>query len=390
MTVIAAGARTGIGRFMGTLKSHSATDLGGIAIAGALKNAGISGDDVDYVIMGHVLQAGAGQNSARQAALKGGIPMSVPSITINKLCLSGINAIALAAQMIKAGEANIVIAGGMESMSNAPHLMIGSREGVKYGDWTMKDSLAFDGLFCAIDNLGMGESTEKYTAQTNITRQAQDEFSAMSHAKAAAGLSTGIFEGEIVPINIPQRKGDPIVFATDEGVRADTTAETLAGLRPAFAKDGLITAGSSSQISDGAAAVVVMSEAKAQELGIDFLAKIGAHGMVAGPNASLLNQPSQAILAACAKEGIAATDLDVLEINEAFASVALASIDELGVDADRVNLHGGAVALGHPIGMSGARIVLHLALELKRMGGGIGAAALCGGGGQGDALILKA
>lgn len=390
MTVIAAGARTGIGRFMGTLKSHSATDLGGIAIAGALQNAGISGDDVDYVIMGHVLQAGAGQNSARQAALKGGIPMSVPSITINKLCLSGINAIALAAQMIKAGEADIVVAGGMESMSNAPHLMIGSREGVKYDDWTMKDSLAFDGLFCAIDNLGMGESTEKYTAQTNITRQAQDEFSAMSHAKAAAGLSTGIFDSEIVPINIPQRKGDPIVFATDEGVRADTTAETLAGLRPAFAKDGLITAGSSSQISDGAAAVIVMSEAKAKELGIDYLAKIGAHGMVAGPNASLLNQPSQAILAACAKEGIAATELDVLEINEAFASVALASIEELGVDADKVNLHGGAVALGHPIGMSGARIVLHLALELKRLGGGIGAAALCGGGGQGDALILKA
>lgn len=390
MTVIAAGARTGIGRFMGSLKQHSATDLGGIAIAGALKNAGISGSDVDYVIMGHVLQAGAGQNSARQAALKGGIPMNVPSITINKLCLSGINAIALASQMIKAGEAEIVVAGGMESMSNAPHLMIGSREGVKYGDWTMKDSLAFDGLFCAIDNLGMGESTEKYTAEKGIDRKAQDEFSAQSHAKAATALQTGIFENEIVPVEIPQRKGDPILFATDEGVREDTTAETLAGLRPAFAKDGVITAGSSSQISDGAAVVVVMSEAKAKELGIDFLARIGAHGMVAGPNASLLNQPSQAILAACAKEGIKPTDLDALEINEAFASVALASIDELGVSAGKVNLHGGAIALGHPIGMSGARIVLHLALELKRQGGGVGAAALCGGGGQGDALILKA
>lgn len=390
MAVIAAGARTGIGRFMGSLKGHSATDLGGIAIAGALANAGISGDDVDYVIMGHVLQAGAGQNSARQAALKGGIPMSVPSITINKLCLSGINAVALAAQMIRVGEADIVVAGGMESMSNAPHLMIGSREGVKYGDWTMKDSLAFDGLFCAIDNLGMGESTEKYTAEKGLKRQAQDEFSAQSHAKAAAALLTGVFEKEIVPVSIPQRKGDPILFATDEGVREDTTVDVLAGLRPAFAKDGLITAGSSSQISDGAAAIVVMSEAKAKELGIDYLAKIGAHGMVAGPNASLLNQPSQAILAACAKEGIAATDLDVLEINEAFASVALASIDELGVDEGKVNLHGGAIASGHPIGMSGARIVLHLALELKRRGGGVGAAALCGGGGQGDALILKA
>lgn len=390
MTVIAAGARTGIGRFMGSLKQHSATDLGGIAIAGALNNAGISGNDVDYVIMGHVLQAGAGQNSARQAALKGGIPMNVPSITINKLCLSGINAIALASQMIKAGEADIVVAGGMESMSNAPHLMIGSREGVKYGDWTMKDSLAFDGLFCAIDNLGMGESTEKYTAEKGLARKSQDEFSAQSHAKAAAALQTGIFENEIVPVAIPQRKGDPILFATDEGVREDTTADTLAGLRPAFAKDGVITAGSSSQISDGAAAVIVMSEAKAKELGIDFLARIGAHGMVAGPNASLLNQPSQAILAACAKEGIKPTDLDALEINEAFASVALASIEELGVSEGKVNLHGGAIALGHPIGMSGARIVLHLALELKRQGGGIGAAALCGGGGQGDALILKA
>lgn len=390
MTVIAAGARTGIGRFMGSLKGHSATELGGIAIAAALKNAGISGSDVDYVIMGHVLQAGAGQNSARQAALKGGIPMSVPSITINKLCLSGINAIALAAQMINAGEADIVVAGGMESMSNAPHLMIGSREGVKYGDWTMKDSMAFDGLFCAIDNLGMGESTEKYTSEKGIKRRAQDEFSAMSHAKAAAALSTGIFDSEIVAVEIPQRKGEPIVFATDEGVRADTTAEVLGGLRPAFTKDGVITAGSSSQISDGAAAVVVMSQAKAKELGIDYLAKIGSHAMVAGPNASLLNQPSQAILAACAKEGISAKDLDVLEINEAFAAVALASIEELGVDEGKVNLHGGAVALGHPIGMSGARIVLHLALELKRRGGGLGAAALCGGGGQGDALILKA
>jgi acetyl-CoA C-acetyltransferase len=390
MTVIAGGARTGIGRFMGSLKELSATDLGGIAIRGAIEKSGIKASDVDYVIMGHVLQAGAGQNPARQAALKGGLGMDVPAITINKLCLSGINAIALAAQMVRAGEADIVVAGGMESMSNAPHLLIGSREGQKYGDWNMKDSLAFDGLFCAIDNLGMGEATEKYTAATSMSRVAQDEFSAVSHQRAAAGIAAGVFADEIVAVEIPQRKGDPIVFATDEGVRPETTAETLSNLRPAFAKDGVITAGSSSQISDGAAAVVVMSEAKAKELGIDFLARIGAHGMVAGPDASLLTQPARAIAKACAKDGISATDLDVLEINEAFASVSLASIAELGVDADKVNIHGGAIAVGHPIGMSGARIVLHLSLELKRRGQGSGAAALCGGGGQGDALILHA
>ncbi len=390
MTVIAGGARTGIGRFMGSLKDLSATDLGGIAIRGAIENSGISASDVDYVIMGHVLQAGAGQNSARQAALKGGLSMDVPAITINKLCLSGINAIALAAQMIRAGEADVVIAGGMESMSNAPHLLIGSREGIKYGDWTMKDSLAFDGLLCAIDNLGMGEATEKYTAQTAMTRAQQDEFSAVSHQRAAAAMASGVFAQEIVPVMIPQRKGEPVAFATDEGIRSDTTSETLGNLRPAFAKDGLITAGSSSQISDGAAAVVVMSEAKAKELGIDFLARIGAHGMVAGPDASLLTQPARAIARACDKEGIAPTDLSVLEINEAFASVSLASIEQLGVSSDKVNVHGGAIAVGHPIGMSGARIVLHLALELKRRGGGSGAAALCGGGGQGDALILHA
>ena len=390
MTVIAGGARTGIGRFMGSLKDLSATDLGGIAIRGAIEKSGIQPSDVDYVIMGHVLQAGAGQNPARQAALKAGLAMDVPAITINKLCLSGINAIALAAQMVRADEADIVIAGGMESMSNAPHLVIGSREGMKYGDWTMKDSLAFDGLFCAIDNLGMGEATEKYTAETSLTREAQDAFSAVSHQRAAAATANGVFADEIVRVEIPQRKGDAIQFATDEGVRPDTTAETLGKLRPAFAKDGLITAGSSSQISDGAAAVVVMSEAKAKELGIDFLARIGAHGMVAGPDASLLSQPARAIAKACEKDGISATDLDVLEINEAFAAVSLKSIDELGVDADKVNVHGGAIAVGHPIGMSGARIVLHLALELKRRGGGSGAAALCGGGGQGDALILHA
>jgi acetyl-CoA C-acetyltransferase len=278
----------------------------------------------------------------------------------------------------------------MESMSNAPHLVIGSREGVKYGDWTMKDSLAFDGLYCAIDNMGMGESTEKYNANYALTRESQDEFSAGSHSRAASAMSAGVFENEIVAVQIPQRKGDPIVFAIDEGVRVDTTAETLGKLRPAFAKDGTITAGSSSQISDGAAAVVVVSKQKADELGLHLIAEVVAHGMVAGPDASLHAQPARAIEAACRKAGITASDLDLLEINEAFAAVALVSTDQLGVDPAKVNVHGGAIAVGHPIGMSGARIVLHLALELARRGGGTGAAALCGGGGQGDALIIRA
>ncbi|MEI6405004.1 MAG: acetyl-CoA C-acetyltransferase [Actinomycetes bacterium] len=390
MAIIVGGARTAIGKFMGSLKAVSATELGSVAISGALSKSGVSASDVDYVIMGQVLQAGSGQNPARQAALGAGIPMTVPSITINKLCLSGINAIALAHQMIEAGEADIVVAGGMESMSNAPHLVLGSREGVKYGDWAMKDSLAFDGLFCAIDNLGMGESTQQYTAQTSLTRDDQDAFSVSSHKRAAEAIASGVFDEEIVPVMLPQRKGDPIAFVTDEGVRADTTLESLGTLRPAFAKDGTITAGSSSQISDGAAAVVVMSAKKAAELGIRGLASIEAHGMVAGPDASLLAQPARAIAQACAKVGIAPTELDVLEINEAFASVALVSIDQLGVEHSRVNVHGGAVAVGHPIGMSGARIVLHLALELSRRGGGVGAAALCGGGGQGDALVIRA
>jgi acetyl-CoA C-acetyltransferase len=338
--------------------------------------------------MGQVLQAGSGQNPARQAALQAGIPMNVPAVTINKLCLSGINAIALAAQMVRAGEAEVVIAGGMESMSGAPHLLVGSREGVRYGDWTMKDSLLFDGLFCAIDNLGMGEATERYNAHHHLDRAAQDEFSAVSHQRAAAAFAAGVFDAEIVPVSIPQRKGEPIVFAVDEGIRADTTAESLAQLRPAFAPDGQITAGSSSQISDGAAAVVVVSAAKSAELGLRPLAEVLAHGMVAGPDPSLHTQPARAIEVACRKAGILPSNLDLLEINEAFAAVALVSTAQLGVDAARVNPHGGAIAVGHPIGMSGARITLHLALELSRAGG-VGAAALCGGGGQGDALILR-
>jgi acetyl-CoA C-acetyltransferase len=388
MPFIAGGARTGIGKFMGSLAAMPATQLGGIAIAGALQRSGVRPDQVDYVIMGQVLQAGSGQNPARQAALQAGIPMNVPAVTINKLCLSGINAIALAAQMVRAGEAEVVIAGGMESMSGAPHLLVGSREGVRYGDWTMKDSLLFDGLFCAIDNLGMGEATERYNAHHHLDRAAQDEFSAVSHQRAAAAFAAGVFDSEIVPVSIPQRKGEPIVFAVDEGIRADTTAESLAQLRPAFAPDGQITAGSSSQISDGAAAVVVVSAAKSAELGLRPLAEVLAHGMVAGPDPSLHTQPARAIEVACRKAGTLPSNLDLLEINEAFAAVALVSTAQLGVDAARVNPHGGAIAVGHPIGMSGARITLHLALELSRAGG-VGAAALCGGGGQGDALILR-
>lgn len=389
MSVIVGGARTPIGRLLGSLKDFSATDLGAIAIKGALEKSGVKSTLIDYVIMGHVLQAGAGQITARQAAVKAGIGMDVPALTINKVCLSGINAIALADQLIRAGEADIVVAGGMESMSQAPHLLMGSREGVKYGDWNLKDSMTLDGLFCSIDQLGMGEATERYNANYKLTRVDQDKFSAESHKRAAAATTAGKFTEEIVPIEIPQRKGESIIFSSDEGIRAQTSLETLTALKPAFAKDGTITAGSSSQISDGAAAVIVMSEAKAKELGLEILAHIEAHGMVAGPDASLQGQPARAIAKACAKAGLKPKELDLFEINEAFAAVSLVSMDELGISSDRVNVNGGAIALGHPIGMSGARLVLHLALELKRRGGGTGAAALCGGGGQGDALIIR-
>ena len=389
MSVIVAGARTPMGRRLGSLGSLSAADLGGVAIKAALERSGITGDQVDYVIMGQVLQAGTGQITARQAAVKGGIPMQVPALTINKVCLSGLDAIALADQLIRAGEFDIVVAGGMESMSNAPHLLVGSRQGVKYGDWTMVDSMAFDGLTCAFDECAMGESTERYNARYGLTRQEQDAFSARSHERAAKAQAEGAFDDEITPVTIPTRKGDPIVFGRDEGIRAETTVESLGSLRPAFAKDGTITAGSASQISDGAAAVVVMSRAKADELGLDWLAEIGAHGVVAGPDASLHEQPARAIQRACQKQGLAVSDLDLIEINEAFAAVGIVSTRVLEVGDDIVNVNGGAIALGHPIGMSGARLVLHLAHELKRRGGGIGAAALCGGGGQGDALIVS-
>jgi acetyl-CoA C-acetyltransferase len=388
-SVIVAGARTPMGRLLGSLKDFSGAELGGFAIKGALDRAGVAPEQVDYVIMGQVLQAGAGQITARQAAVKAGIPMTVPALTVNKVCLSGLDAIALADQLIRAGEFEIVVAGGMESMTQAPHLLPKSRSGYKYGSVQLLDSMAHDGLFCAFDECAMGESTERYNAKLGITREEQDAFSALSHQRAAEAAKNGLFDDEIVPVEIPQRKGDPIVFSTDEGVRADTTADLLAKLRPAFAPDGTITAGSSSQISDGGAAVVVMSKAKAEELGLAWLAEIGAHGVVAGPDASLQSQPANAIKVALAKESRSVDDLDLVEINEAFASVGIQSMRELGLDSDKVNVNGGAIAMGHPIGMSGARIVLHLALELRRRGGGVGAAALCGGGGQGDALLVR-
>ncbi|MFG3284781.1 acetyl-CoA C-acetyltransferase [Streptomyces sp. NPDC048111] len=388
-SVIVAGARTPMGRLLGSLKSFSGADLGGFAIKAALDRAGIGGDQVQYVIMGQVLQAGAGQIPARQAAVKAGIPMNVPALTINKVCLSGLDAIALADQLIRAGEFDIVVAGGQESMTNAPHLLPKSREGFKYGAIEMLDAMAYDGLTDSFENIPMGESTEKHNTRLGIARAAQDEIAAASHQRAAAAQKNGIFEAEITPVEIPQRKGEPVLFAKDEGVRADTTVESLGKLRPAFTKDGTITAGTSSQISDGAAAVVVMSKAKAEELGLEWIAEIGAHGNVAGPDNSLQSQPSNAIRHAVGKEGIAVEDLDLIEINEAFAAVAVQSMKDLGVSPEKVNVNGGAIALGHPIGMSGARVVLHLALELKRRGGGVGAAALCGGGGQGDALIVR-
>jgi acetyl-CoA C-acetyltransferase len=388
-SVIVAGARTPMGRLMGSLKDFSGAQLGGFAIKAALERAGVSPEQVQYSIMGQVLTAGAGQIPARQAAVAAGIPMSVPALTINKVCLSGLDAIALADQLIRAGEFDIVVAGGQESMTQAPHLLPKSRAGFKYGDVQLVDHMAYDGLFCAFDQVAMGASTEKFNSRYELTREEQDAFAARSHQRAAKAIEDGTFAQEITPVTIPQRKGDPIEFATDEGVRGDTTAEGLAKLRPAFASDGTITAGSASQISDGAAAVVVMSRAKAEELGLTWLAEIGAHGVVAGPDASLHEQPANAIRAAAGKEGIQATDLDLVEINEAFAAVGVVSTRKLGIDEEKVNVNGGAIALGHPIGMSGARLGLHLALELKRRGGGVGAAALCGGGGQGDALIIR-
>lgn len=387
-SVIVSGARTPMGRLLGNFKDLPATRLGGVAIKAALERAGVAPDQVQYVIMGQVLQAGAGQIPARQAAAEAGIPMSVPALTINKVCLSGLDAIALADQLIRAGEFDIVVAGGMESMTNAPHLLLGQRSGYKYGDVTIKDHMALDGLTDAWDCCSMGESTERRGAKHGITREEQDTFAAASHQRAAAAQKNGAFAEEITPVVIPRRKGDPVVISEDEGIRPDTTVDSLGKLRPAFAKDGTITAGSASPISDGAAAVVVMSKVKAKELGLTWLAEIGAHGNVAGPDNSLHSQPSNAINHALKKGGLSISDLDLIEINEAFAAVGIQSTRDLGISPEIVNVNGGAIALGHPIGMSGARLVLTLALELKRRGGGTGAAALCGGGGQGDALII--
>ena len=387
--VIVGGARTPIGRLLGSMSGFTGAQLGGLAIKAALARAGVPADSVDYVIMGQVLQAGEGQIPARQAAVAAGIPMTVPALSVNKVCLSGLDAIALAAQLIRAGEFDVIVAGGMESMSQAPHLLKGSRRGFKYGDTALVDSMALDGLTDAFDQVSMGESTERHNGRLAISRQEQDEFAARSHQLAAKAIKDGVLADEIEPVVIPQRRGEPVVVDTDEGVRADTTAESLAGLKPAFAADGTITAGSASQISDGACAVVVMSAEAAAAAGLTVLAEVGAHGVVAGPDNSLHSQPSRAIKHALAKAGLTVADLDLIEINEAFAAVAIQSMRDLAAGEDKVNINGGAIAIGHPLGASGARIALHLITELRRRGGGLGAAALCGGGGQGDALLFR-
>ena len=388
-SVIVAGARTPIGRLQGSLAGFSGADLGAIAIDAALGKAGVAPDQVQYVIMGQVLTAGAGQMPARQAAAKAGIPMSTPSLNINKVCLSGVESIILADQFIRSGAFDVIVAGGMESMSQAPHLLPGSRGGFKYGDVTLVDHMALDGLHDAFTDQPMGLLTEAGNDRDVIAREDQDAFAARSHQLAAKAWDNGIFDDEVVPVEIPARRGESTWLRRDEGIRPDTTPETLARLRGAFRDGGTVTAGNASTINDGAAAVVVMSKECAEAEGLTWLAEIGEHGMVAGPDSGLQFQPSGAIAKACDAAGITPAELDLIEINEAFAAVGIASTRELGVDPDRVNVNGGAIALGHPIGMSGARITLHLALELQRRGGGTGAVALCGGGGQGDALILR-
>jgi acetyl-CoA C-acetyltransferase len=389
-SVIVSFARTPIGKLSGALASLTAMDLGGGAIQGALERGGVGPEQVDYVVMGQVLQAGQGQITARQAAARAGIPMTVPALTINKVCLSGLNAVYLADQMIQAGDAEIVVAGGMESMTNAPYLLPKARAGYRMGNGELLDALVQDGLWCAFDAVHMGSGTERYTGQFGgLTREAQDEFAAKSHERAAVAQKEGRFADEITPVQIPQRKGDPILVEEDEGVRPETSAESLGRLKPAFDADGSITAGNASQISDGAAAIIVTSRSKAEELGLTPVAELVSFGMVAGPDTSLLRQPAHAIKRALEPIDKTVSDLDLLELNEAFAAVGLASMKELGISDDIVNVNGGAIALGHPIGMSGARVLLTLINELRRRGGGLGAAALCGGGGQGDAAIVR-
>ncbi|MFP5376089.1 MAG: acetyl-CoA C-acyltransferase [Acidimicrobiia bacterium] len=390
-SVVLGGARTPIGKLAGALGPLTAVDLGGAAVAAALRRAGVDPAVVDYVFMGHVLQAGQGQITARQAAARGGLPMTTPATTVNKVCLSGLNAVYLADRMISAGDAQVVVAGGMESMTNAPHLLPGARSGWRLGDATVVDSMLHDGLFCAFDVCSMGAGTERYVgAAADLGRERQDAYAAGSHERAAKAAAAGLLAEEIVAVPVPDRRGDPVAVDADEGVRAGTTAESLAGLRPAFAADGTITAGNASQISDGAAAVVLASPAAAERLGVEPLGEVVSYGQVAGPDPSLLLQPSRATLAALGRAGLGVADVDLFEINEAFAAVALASMDELGIDDSVTNVNGGAIALGHPIGMSGTRLALTLLLELRRRGGGGGVAALCGGGGQGDALVLRA
>jgi len=388
-SVILGGARTPIGKLSGALAGFEATDLGAIAIREALVRSGVSPEQVDYVFMGQVLLGGAGQMTARQASTKAGIPLATPSTTVNKVCLSGLNAIHLADLYIQAGLADIVVAGGMESMTNAPYLMPGARAGLRMGDGKLIDSMMFDGLFCAIDQMAMGAGTEKYAATLGLDRDSQDQLAYASHERAARAQAEGLFADEIVAVEIPQRKGDPKIFSVDEGVRAETTMDSLGALRPAFDKAGNITAGNASQISDGGSAVIVASEAAAERLGVTPLGRILGYGEVAGPDPSLLNQPANAINVALARAGMSVGDLDLFELNEAFAAVGVASMATLGITADITNVNGGAIALGHPIGMSGNRVALHLLHELKRRGGGRGAAALCGGGGQGDAILLE-
>ena len=389
-SVILSGARTPIGKMSGAFASMSAADLGGVAIKGALERAGISPDEVDYVYMGHVLQAGTGQITARQAAVNAGIGMDVPATTVNKVCLSGMNAIHLADMLIQTGQADVVIAGGMESMTNAPYMLPDARSGMRLGDKSVVDSLMYDGLFCAFDQCAMGAGTEKYAASAGLERDPQDAFAAASHQRAAAAAKNGLFDDEIVPVAVPQRKGDPVMVTADEGVRGETTADGLGKLRPAFDKAGNITAGNASQISDGASAMVIVSAAKAEELGAKGLGEVVGYGQVSGPDASLLTQPSRAIMKALDQAGISKDQIGLYELNEAFAAVGLASMDELGITDENTNVNGGAISIGHPLGASGNRITLTLLLEMQRRGVEFGAAGLCGGGGQGDAIIVKA
>ncbi len=378
-----------MGRFQGGLSSQTATDLGASAIAAAIERSGITPDQVDFAYLGNVVAAGVGQVPARRAAADAGIPLTVPSTLLNRACLSGLNAIHLASQMIRLGEADTVVAGGMESMTNAPYLLTKARSGYRIGDGVVVDSMMADGLTCTLEQCAMGEATERYAAELGLRRESQDAFAAGSHERAARAQKEGLFTDEITPITISLKKGKQTVIADDEGIRPDADAASMSRLAAAFAPGGNITAGNASQISDGAAACVITTMDRAEAIGVSPLAELVSHGQVAGPDASLLHQPSNAISLALERADLSINDLELLEINEAFAAVALASMDALGVSEEMVNINGGAIALGHPIGMSGTRIVLTLAYELARRGGGLGAAGLCGGGGQGEAVVLR-